>query len=292
MIIDLIKASYEMVDLFTIVRTLTKLGYSTVQSENVIGVLSTWAPKINMIVVSISIGLTASLIPNIMPSFVKNDFEDVSRKINKVLQILLILTIPMTVGISFLSYPVWNAFYGYNEVGINLLKIYAFLALTLSIQSILVDTAQIMNNTKLSFGSLFIGVMTKLILNVPMMHLCNKVGIDSYYGSTIASFIAQLTTISILLWQLHKQYKISYNETIKILFKTIISTLVMLIGISLLNIIFPINNPNRFMSIIICGVYALIGGIIYFIVSLKFKNIPYITKISDIKNIIKKKNTN
>ena len=186
-LIDLIKSAYDLVDLFTVVRTLTAVGYSTIDAENVVGVISTWASKLNMIIISISMGLTASLIPNIMPSFVKKDFKDVSKKINQALQILIILTIPMTIGLSFLAYPVWNAFYGYNAVGIDVLRIYVFLALTSSFQSVLVESSQIMNNTKLTLGSLILGVIIKLILNVPMIHLFNFIGLQGYYGPTIAS---------------------------------------------------------------------------------------------------------
>ena len=198
-LIDLVKSAYDMVDLFTVVGTLTKVGYSAEAAENVFGTISTWASKLNMIIISISIGITASLIPNIMPSFVKKDYKDVSKKINQALQMLIIITIPMTIGLCFLSYPAWNAFYGYNEVGIKLLSVYVFLALTISFQSVLVESAQIMNNTKLTLGSLILGVIIKLILNVPLIYLFNKIGIESYYAPTVASIISQAITIIFLL---------------------------------------------------------------------------------------------
>ena len=288
-LIDLVKSGYDMIDLFTVVRTLTDIGYDAVEAENVVGIISTWASKLNMIIISISVGLTASLIPNIMPSFVKKDFDDVSKKINKALQVLIVLTIPMTIGLAFLSYPVWNAFYGYNEVGVNLLKVYVFLALTLSFQSLLVDASQIMNNTKLTFGSLFIGLIIKFSLNVPMIYLCDNIGIESYYGSTIASIISQLVTIIFLLWRLNKKYNISYKETFSVLWKSLISSLVMLIVIYLLSFIIKIDNSNRIISVIICIVYCIIGGFTYFVVALKLKIIPFITKLSDIKYLFQNK---
>ena len=92
-LIDLVKSLYEVVDLFTVVRTLQDIGFSGEDAENVFGTISTWASKLNMIVISISIGLCASLIPNIMPSFVKNNFKDVEDKVNKTLQLLSVLII-------------------------------------------------------------------------------------------------------------------------------------------------------------------------------------------------------
>lgn len=286
-LIDIIKSSYSIVDLFTIVKTLTNLGYSAVDAENVMGVISTWASKLNMIIISISIGITASLIPHIMPSFVKKDFKDVSKKVNEAMQILVVLTIPMTIGLSFLSYPVWNAFYGYDQIGVSLFSVNIFIAITLSFQSILVDTSQIMNNTKLSFGSLFLGLLVKLLLNVPMMHLCKSLGFEAYYGSSIASIISQASTISFLLWQLHCKYHITYQDTVKVLGKTLISCVVMVIALFGLKFIFPIEASSRIMSIIICVVYGLVGAIIYFYLMLKLKAIPKVNKLSDIKNLLK-----
>lgn len=288
-LIDLVKSAYDMVDLFTVVRTLTNIGYATETAENVVGIISTWASKLNMIVISISVGITTSLIPNIMPSFVKGDFEDLGRKINKTLQILIVLTIPMTIGISFLSYPVWNAFYGYNEVGVRLLRIYIFMALTLSFQAVLVDTSQITNNTKLTFGSLFLGLFTKLGLNIPLMYLFNSIGIDGYYGSIIASIVAQILTIIFLLWRLDLKYKIGYKETGMVFIKTITSCLVMLISLILLNFVIPIEQGTRTMNILICALYSITGGIIYFCVAIKLGIIPYIKNFSDIKYLINNK---
>ena len=103
-----------------------------------------------------------------------------------------------------------------NAVGIDVLRIYVFLALTSSFQSVLVESSQIMNNTKLTLGSLILGVIIKLILNVPMIHLFNFIGLQGYYGPTIASIISQLITIIFLLIKLNRKYQVNYGETIKI----------------------------------------------------------------------------
>lgn len=286
-LIDLAKSLYDVVDLFTVVRTLTSVGYDVNVAENVFGNITTWASKLNMIIISISIGLTASLIPNIMPSFVKKDFKDVSNKINKSLQLLIILVIPMTVGLSFLAYPVWNAFYGYNEIGINLFYVYPFIALTTCFQGVLVEISQIMNHTKLSFGSLFLGIIVKFVFNILLMKFLPNFGIESYYGPVISSILAQITTIFVVLICLNKKYQINYKETLKILCKTIISVLIMLICLFLLKAIIPITNPNRIMSIVICAIYALFGILIYGLLILKLKVIPNVSRVKDIKNAYK-----
>lgn len=109
--IDVFKSAYNFVDMTTLVKTLVHTaGYTTVAAENSMSVISTWGNKLNMIIVSISTGIIISLIPNLTSSSVKGDKKDVHHKINQTLQILLFLSVPMTIGLSFLSKPVWDVF--------------------------------------------------------------------------------------------------------------------------------------------------------------------------------------
>ena len=287
-LIDLVKSLYEVVDLFTVVRTLQDIGFSAVDAENVFGTISTWASKLNMIVISISIGLCASLIPNIMPSFVKNNFKDVEDKVNKTLQLLSILIIPMTFGLCFLGEPVWTIFYGYDDIGINLFRVYCFISITTSFQLILVEISQIMNNTKLSFGSLALGILLKLILNIPLIYLCSSIGIAPYYGSIFATMIAHLATISLVLIVFKHKYHFNYKKSIIVMIKSLFATAVMVGVLYLLNMVLSISDISRMMSILISGIYTIVGAATYFIVSYKLKVFDGIDIIGQIKRRLKK----
>ena len=59
-IISMLQSAYNVVDTFTVVKTLTNIGFSAEVAETTIGVISTWGSKLNMIVVSISIGFNCS----------------------------------------------------------------------------------------------------------------------------------------------------------------------------------------------------------------------------------------
>ena len=72
--IDVFKSCYDFIDMVTLVKTMVNdIGYTTVQAENVMSVISTWGNKINMIIVSISTGMIISLIPNLTSASVKGD---------------------------------------------------------------------------------------------------------------------------------------------------------------------------------------------------------------------------
>lgn len=268
-LIDLIKNAYGMIDVFTVVKGLVKLGYSATDAENVISILSTWGSKLNMIIVSLVVGLSASLVPNMMSSFVKKDYSDVSRKINQSLQILIASTIPMTIGLSFLAQPVWVAFYGFDNVGISIFTFYVFTSISLSFYSLLIDATQTLNFTKLSIGSLLGAFILKALINVPIMGLCKTIGIEAYYGPVIATLISQVFVIIFLLIMLNKKIKVTYYSALKTLIKTILSTGIMVVVLMIIKLFIPLNVTGRFSSILICILYAIVGGIVYLVASYK-----------------------
>ena len=121
---SMLTSAYNVVDTFTVVKTLTRLGYSTNVAETTIGVISTWGSKLNMIVVSISIGITSSLIPNVVGSYTKGNYKDINEKLNITFKMLLYLTIPMAFGMSILSKPIWHVFYGIDILSTDIFRIY------------------------------------------------------------------------------------------------------------------------------------------------------------------------
>lgn len=263
-IIDLIKSAYSMVDTMTVVRTMSSLGYSTIQSETAIGVMATWASKLNTIVISISVGLTISLIPNIASSYVKGDFKDVSIKINQSLKALLFIILPMTIGLFMLAKPVWIIFYGYDALSINIFKLYIFQAVTFSFFSVLIDAAQTMNNTKLTFGCLIVSFILKAILNVPSMKICHSLGIGAYYGPVILTLLIQMAVIIYILIAFKKQYHIKYRSSVRVLVKTILSLALMIISILIVRIFYHNTSLGRVSAFLEVIVYAIIGVVVYF----------------------------
>ena len=132
--IDLFRSLYNSVDVVMLVKTLVNdIGYNVSDAESVMSIISTWGLKLNMIIISIVTGLMTSLIPTLTSSFVKNDMEEVKNKINKTYQIILVLAIPMTVGLSLLAKPVWTIFYGNSVFGPLTYQYLVFVALITAI---------------------------------------------------------------------------------------------------------------------------------------------------------------
>lgn len=280
---------YEFVDMVTVINTMTNyLGYTINEAESIIGVINTWGNKLNSIVIAISMGLTTSLIPNITSSFTAGKLDDVKRKINQALQVLFFIGVPITVGLSFLSVPVFKAFYGANTWGPLVFKFSVFIALFTCIFNISVVMTQAINKYKTVYISILSGVLFKIIFNVPFMMLTKYIGIDAFYGSILATILGLALTTIINLYTLKKEIKVNYKNTLKLLLKVIISLITMLLSLTLLKLFIPLDNSSRLISILIVIIYAVVGALIYFIMTNKLKVIDEIFGKNFISKILNK----
>lgn len=286
-LIDLLKSAYGMVDSLTVVKTMVNLGYDTASAETALGVMATWGTKLNMIVISISLGLTVSLVPNIAGSAAKKDYKDINDKINQSIMLLLYTTLPMAFGISFLATPVWVIFYGYNLLSIKLFQMFILQVVFFGLYTTIINLAQSMNETKIALGSLFGSFIAKVLLNIPMMYLCKYIRIEAYFGPTITNALVEFITFIIVLYKLKKKHNFDYKHVTKNLPKILISIFVMIIVLNLVNMV-RIPNQTRFMALINIIIYASIGSSIYIFTTHKLGLIEDVFKENKIQKIIKK----
>lgn len=285
-IINLITNVYSSTDMILVSRTIQKLGYSANDVEFITSSISTWCPKISMIVNSIVLGMTMSLIPNIVSSFVKKDYNGVNLKINKALQIILFASLPLTVGISILSKPVWTVFYNTNSYGSLILRINIFTALLVNLNTATSTMLQSMNKFKAVYISVISGFVTNALLDVPFMYLCKYIGIESFLGSIFASMVGYILSISISIHYLRKESKkLKFKETINTFYKVMVAIITMFVTLFIINKFLPFNLYNRVDAIIVIIINALIGGIIYIFITYKLKVIENIFGIDFINKI-------
>lgn len=267
-LISLLRSAYGVVDTFTVVKTVTSLGYTTEIAEKTIGVINTWGSKLNMIVVSISLGLITSLIPEITESYTKKDFKNINRKINQSIKILLLTTIPMAAGISLLSAPIWTIFYGYDAVSANVFSLYILQVIIYSVYITLINTVQAMNQTKISLGVLCFSFLLKVFLNIPVMRFLHFINVDAYYGATVTNILVEILSVIIILVVIKKKYNFKYKELLMPIFKIFICLLAMLTVIISLKFVY-FSFDSVFSSIITILLFATVGGLVYILLSFK-----------------------
>lgn len=269
-IINLITNVYSSTDMILVSRTIQHLGYSASDVEFITSSISTWCPKISMIINSIVLGMTMSLIPNIVSSYVKKDYENVNEKINKALQIILYTSIPMTVGISILSTPIWTIFYNTNHYGGLILSINIFTALLVNINISTSTMLQSMNKFKAVYLSVILGFVTNGLLDVPMMYLCKYIGIESFIGSIIATCIGYFLSIGVSIYYLKKESKdLKFNTTINITYKVLFAVAIMFMVLFALNKVLPFNLYTRSGAMTVTVINSIIGAIIYIFITYK-----------------------
>ena len=289
-IINIVGSIYSFTDMVLILRTLTHLGYDGETVEFITSVISTWGGKIAMIVNSIASGMSYALIPMIVSSYAVKNFKELNEHLNKALQIIIFVSLPMTIGLSILATPVWTLFYNTNPYGGAILKVMIFNALLGNIAMISNATLQSSNRFKLVYLNNIIGLLINALLDVPLMLLCNKIGIGAYYGAIIASSIGYCTSIYISLHFIQKEdgFKLNYSRTFKIAFKTIIPALAMVVVLFGVNKIISFDVYTKIGGLITVIINTIIGGIIYISINYKLGIIDSIFGKEYINKVIKK----
>lgn len=287
---DVCKSLYNSVDTFFVVKTLVNdLAYPIAAAESIMSVISTWGNKLNMIIIAVGTGFMSSLIPNLTVSLVKKDNKDIQDKINKTLQILIFITLPMTVGLSFLAKPVWMIFYGASTYGPSVFSFSIFAAFVTVIVSVCTTVLLTLKEYKVLFINLIVGLTVKILSDIPCMILFDRIGLPAYYGATFSTILGNAISIAIVLVFLNKKYQVNFKDTAKTVLKTIISVLTMVLGLWLLTFILPFTNISRFSSILIVVIYAVVGGLIYFVCSSRFGLIDKLLGKNIFRKILKRR---
>lgn len=289
-LIELFRSIYNSVDIVMLVRTLhNDFGFATKDAEAVMSYISTYGAKLNNIIISVVAGLMTSLIPNLTRSIVKQDKKDINVKINQTFQIILGISLPMSIGLSFLTDLVWNVFYGTSKYGPVTFKILVFIAFATTVFSACMTVAQLLKEYKVVYGGLVIGFLFKLLLNIPMMHLFNNMGLLPFYGSITTSILGFLISSLLCLTYCAIKYKINLTPTFKVGGKIVIGVLLMVGSMYLLHILgLPLSVKNRMISLAIAIFYAGVGGLVYVAFMQATKSVEDIFGAENVARIKKK----
>ncbi len=292
--IDLFRSIYNSVDVITLVKSLVNnFGYLTKDAETVMSVISTWGLKLNMIIISVVSGIMTSLIPNLTSSFVSGDMKDVNKKINQTLQIILCISLPMTIGLSFITTPVWNVFYGMSTYGEITYRYLVFVAFATTLFTATTTTMQLLKEYKMVFFTLIVGLLIKSTLNIPLMYLFNNLGIYPFYGAITATILGFVTSAIISTIHIKRKFNINYKTTISEAKNIIIAVTLMLAVMFATTYIIPLKVEGRLLSFVIAIIYALIGGTVYLIYTYKTKTLEnvfgkkFLNKITNKLKIVK-----
>lgn len=270
-IIDVGVSIYNFVDMVLISRTMTSLGFDAYTTEFITSSVATWSSKISMVVISIAMGLTVSLIPNIVEAFTLKKWDLVESRLNKALQVILVVSIPMVIGISLLSRLIWSIFYGATDVDLGglVLGFYIFISLFSNIYMVTSSTLQSLNKFKTVYLTTLGGYVLNALLDVPFMLVAYHLGFEPFIGAVFASIVGYSFSAFSALFILKKDHHLKYGETFKMLGKVIIPTVVMILVVFLLKFLIPLNIVSKTSCIIYVAIISIVGAIVYLFVAYK-----------------------
>lgn len=287
-IINIVTNVYNFTDQILVLRTLEYLQLDTKTIEFVASAISTWSPKICMIINAMAMGMTISLIPAIVSAYTKKDHEEVEEKINKSVGMMVFISLPLVLGLSVLAPSVWNLFYNTNPFGGMILRIAVFSALLANVYMVLSTILQSLNKYKTVYLVSFVGFLLNAILDVPIMLLFNKLGIHAFLGSIVASIIGFSSSIIIGIVSLKKQDNIKFKKSFKMVVKTLVCGIAMLVILLLVNHFLPFNPYKKIDALILTVINVIIGAPIYIGLSYKFGLLDEIFGKIMLNRIIKK----
>lgn len=262
-IINVANSIYSFTDMVLVIRGLDYIGFSGPDIEFIQSAITTWANKICMIIGAFSIGMCASLVPNIVASAVKKEWLHVNDKINRAYQIILIVAIPCAAGLCILKTPVWNIFYTPSEYGSKILFIMAICAVFSSIYSITLNTMQSLNKFKLVYTSVISGFLVNALMDVPFIIIFSKIGIPAYYGATAASITGFSVSVIIAVLNLRKEHKMSFAPTVNMFLKIMIPTSVMIVVLMIVNMFIKVDVSLKVNAILVVIINIAVGAPIY-----------------------------
>lgn len=279
---------YGITDMTLIVRTLYKLGYSALEAETITSIVSTWAPKICMIINAVAMGMGISLIPHMVSAYTKKDLKKSNDYFNQAISIVIFTCVPLVVGISFLSKPFYTMFYGESVYGSSILMFTSVSSLFASIYIIMCDALQSLNKFKIVYIATFAGLILNAILDIPFMNLFNMIGIDAFYGAIVATIIGYIVSYIIVFISLNNSLNFNYKEIFKTAIETSVPTISMLISLVVINIFVKTDVSGMLNSVLIILLYTFIGALVYVIVSIKMGLMKRILGEKYIDNLLTK----
>jgi O-antigen/teichoic acid export membrane protein len=268
-IINTVASFYNLIDMKLVLETMNFLRFDGLTVEHMATAISTWAPKINMIINSIAMGMTISLIPTIVEAYTLKKWKEVEKRINSSLKMILFISLPMAVGLSYLSSSVWSIFYGEDIIGSSILSLSVFSAVALNVYMVTSSIVQGLNKFKTVYIASITGFVVNAALDVPLMLLCNNIGIPAYLGALISSIIGYSCASIIALTIIKKEHKINYKETFESICKMLVPIASMVIVLLLLGLVLKVDLQSKLSCLIYIAINSIVGGIVYIFISFK-----------------------
>jgi len=264
-LVGIINPLFQFIDMITFNRAMLMIGKTADISNTYLGMLNMYTHKIVMIPVMLATGFSMTLIPLITSYYAKQDFGQVRKSLDQSFQILLFLTLPAALGISVLANEFYHVFYEQSDTGATVLAHYAPVAILFALYPVTTSILQGIDRQKLIILNLLLGILTKLVLNTPLIKTFET------DGAILATACGYIVAISLNMFAIRKTLHYKSNMVMRRIF------LIMVVNVGMLSLVFIVkwglekvfSIDNKFEALLVIIVCASIGAAFYGFVTLR-----------------------
>ena len=262
---------FQLIDQLTFNRAMAAIGLAK-QTDFAFSVLNFESHKLVIIPVSLATAFSLTIVPSVTKAFMEKDRKELNRQLNQTFQVLMFLTLPAVIGLSMLAEPVFTVFYEHKQLGTEVLRAYAPVAILFALYSVTAAILQGINEQRYTILSLLVGLCIKLSLNIPLIK------IFATNGAVLATALGYLAAILINMYVIKSHAKYPFRLVVRRGILIILFTVLMFIGTELsyqLLLLF-LSPESKTQSLIIILISALVGAGIYIYLSYRTKLIYFL----------------
>ncbi len=259
------------------VRQINAVIDKTLASELVDGSISalTYSNRINEMVISVFVmAITTVVFPMLSEAFSQSDDSQVRRILNEGVNIILLITVPATIGIMLLAEPIVYIFFERNAFGptatqmtSSALFFYSIGLIGSSLRLMLNKVFYSFQDTKTPMINGTIAVLLNVVLNLLFIRFM------AHNGLALATSISAIFTTLLLFMDLRKKMgPIGMKGMIITFLKTLFASLIM--GLVVYIIYFkigPLLGVSKLVQLIMLLLSIAVGAGIYFALCMVFK---------------------
>lgn len=273
---------FQFIDQITFTRAMDAIGEAG-NAVAAFSVLNFETHKLVIIPVSLATAFSLTLVPSVTKAFMEEDRADLNRQLNQTFQVLLFLTLPAVAGLSLLAEPVFTLFYEHKDLGTEVLRTYAPVAILFAYFSVTAAILQGINEQRFTILSLLTGLLVKLSLNIPLIKLFET------QGAVFATALGYIAAILINLYVIKTYAKYPFKLVLRRGMLIVLFTACMYFAAGLVyqittSFLSPASSVGAVIIVIICGAA---GAGVYFYLSFRTKLI-YLLFGSRVDRMLKK----
>lgn len=219
---------YQVIDQNTMNAALQSIGYTLEAAGNATAYLIADSHKIVLIPVSVATGLSLSATPLLTASFTQGDMKKVKKQISQIYQLAFFVTIPAVVGMILLSEETFHVLFPKDQEAWVYLLSYAPSALFLALYSVTAAVLQGINRQYFTIIATLAGLLTKYLLNAPLIHL-----MGDGTGAGYATILGYVVATGLMFFRITQTVEFPFSSVLRRTSLIMIISALMGIGVAL-----------------------------------------------------------